>query len=94
MVLASRCASACTVTVDELVGEDAFLEVERDFPVDIARGVPLVAFGFFVKAAQIGRVNRIGTLPQRIEISRNQVESCSRTHLQNLPLPNGRFTQM
>ena len=42
------------VSIDQLVGEDATVEVDRLAPIDIARSVPLIALCVFVQAAKIG----------------------------------------
>ena len=50
------------VDVDQLVGQDTLLDVERLAPVDVAGDIPLVALGVLVEAAQVGGVDRIGVL--------------------------------
>jgi hypothetical protein len=55
------------VTVDQLVGEDAALEVNVSLPIDIARRVPLIALGIFVKTAKVGSNDPVVALKGGVE---------------------------
>jgi hypothetical protein len=44
------------VDVDEIVGDQPAVTVERNVPVDVAGGVPLVDLRLLVEPAQIGLV--------------------------------------
>ena len=42
------------MNVDEIVGDQAAIAVERLFPIDIGRGVPLIDLGLLVKPPHVG----------------------------------------
>src|SRR4051812_27910539 len=57
--LRHRGPEAGAVDVDQVVGDQATVAVQRHRPIDVAGGVPLVVLGLLVQPAQIGLVARI-----------------------------------
>ena len=66
------------IDVDQLVGEDASVEVNRRRPVDVARGVPLVALGLLVETPELRVLDRVLVLEDRVEPGRDGVRGICR----------------
>lgn len=52
-----------TVNVDEVVGDQAAVALERPGPVNVGRGIPLIDLGLLIKPPHVG-VLRIVVMPE------------------------------
>src|SRR5713226_5624563 len=57
------------IPVDQSVGENAAVEVDRGRPIDILGNVPLVTLCVFVEAAHVGRLHRVVALEEGFEFA-------------------------